>query len=58
VSAAAVKPADSFWIGARYAGRTNPVTVRAETPGGVTFDGGGTTYFGGITFVEGAHHQT
>jgi hypothetical protein len=58
VSAAADKAANSLWIGARYAGRTKPVTVRAETTGEVTFDGGGTTAFGGITFVEGAHHQT
>ncbi len=58
VSAAAGKDVDSLWIGARYAGRANPVTVRAETTGGVIFDGGGTTYFGGITFAEGAHHQS
>jgi hypothetical protein len=58
VSPAAAKRADSLWIGARFAARTNPVTIRAETTGGVTFDGGGATYFGGITFVEGAHHQT
>ena len=35
-----------------------PVTVRAETRGGVTFDGGGATSFGGLTFVDGAHDQT
>jgi hypothetical protein len=58
VSAAAAQRSDSLWIGARFAARTNPVTVRAETTGGVTFDGAGATYFGGITFVEGAHHQT
>jgi hypothetical protein len=58
VSAAASKRSDSLWIGARFADRTKAVTVRAETKGGVTFDGGGTTYFGGLTFVEGAHHQT
>jgi hypothetical protein len=58
VSPASDKKADSLWIGARFAGRTRPVLVRAETTGGVTFDGGGATYFGGITFVEGAHHQT
>jgi len=58
VSPSGNKASDSLWIGARFAGRTNPVTVRAETTGGVTFDGGGTTYFGGITFAEGAHHQT
>jgi hypothetical protein len=52
------KTSQSLWIGSRFAGRTRPVTVRAETTGGVTFDGGGTAYFGGITFVGGAHHQT
>ena len=49
---------NSLWIGARFADRTNPVTVRAETRGGVTFDGGGAAYFGGISFNAGAHHQT
>ena len=58
VSMAVAKRSDSLWIGSRFAGRTNPVTVRAETSGGVTFDGGGTTYFGGISFEDGAHHQT
>ena len=58
VSTAASQMANSLWIGARYAGRTNPVTVRAETPGGVTFDGGGATAFGGISFEAGAHDQT
>ena len=48
--------ANSLWIGARFAGRTKPVLVRAETTGGVTFDGGN-AQFGGISFVEGAHHQ-
>ena len=58
VSPATSKRTDSLWIGARFADRTRPVTVRAETRGGVTFDGGGTTYFGGLSFVEGAHDQT
>jgi hypothetical protein len=58
VSPAGTKRADSLWIGARFASRTNPVTVRAETTGGVTFDGGGATYFGGLSFEEGAHDQT
>lgn len=49
--------ATSLWIGADFASRTNPVTVRAETRGGVIFDGGGATYWGGITFGEGAHDQ-
>jgi hypothetical protein len=58
VSPAAAQRSDSLWIGSRYADRTRPVTVRAETRGGVTFDGGGTTYFGCISFEEGAHDQT
>jgi hypothetical protein len=58
VSPAGLQRADSLWIGARYAGRTRAATVRAETRGGVTFDGGGTTNFGCITFAEGVHDQT
>jgi hypothetical protein len=59
VSGAAYKQPDSLWIGERYAGRTNPVVVRAETTGGVTFDNGNSgEAFGGVTFVAGAHHQT
>jgi hypothetical protein len=58
VSPAASQDPDSLWIGRRFAGRTRPVLVRAETRGGVIFDGGGTTYFGGLSFEEGAHHQT
>ncbi len=58
VSPASGQASDSLWIGSRFAGRTRAVTVRAETSGGVTFDGGGTTGFGGLTFVEGAHDQT
>ena len=42
----------------RFADRTNPVTVRAETSGGVIFDGGGAACFGGISFEDGAHDQT
>jgi hypothetical protein len=57
VSPASQQLSDSMWIGARYAGRTRAVTVRAETPCGVTFDGGG-GYLGGISFEEGAHDQT
>ena len=38
--------------------RTRPVTVRAETRGGVTFDGGGASAFGGLSFEDGAHDQT
>ncbi len=58
ISTAGSQASDSLWIGSRFAGRTNPVTVRAETPGGVVFDGGGRTHFGGISFEEGAHDQT
>ena len=35
----------------------HPVTVRAET-GGVVFDGGGASSFGGLSFEDGAHDQT
>ena len=58
VSAAGLQEPDSLWIGAAFAGRTNAVTVRAETVGGVTIDGRGAPYFGGISFDEGAHDQT
>ena len=58
VSTAASQASNSLWIGSRYAGRTNPVTIRAETSGGVTFDGGGASYFGGLSFEDGAHDQT
>jgi hypothetical protein len=58
VSPAGRQAADSLWIGSRFAGRNNPVTVRAETRGGVVLDGGGASGFGAISFEEGAHHQT
>lgn len=58
VSPASVQASNSLWIGARFADRTNAVTVRAESRGGVIFDGGGTTSFGGLSFEEGAHSQT
>ena len=58
VSPASSQRTDSLWIGARFADRTRSVTVRAETRGGVTFDGGGTTSFGGMSFEDGAHDQT
>ena len=58
VSPASSQASNSLWIGSRYASRTRPVTVRAETPCGVTFDGGGATPYGCISFVEGAHDQT
>jgi hypothetical protein len=34
------------------------VTVRAETRGGVTFDGGGGSGYAGLSFEDGAHDQT
>jgi hypothetical protein len=58
VSTASSQQSDSLWIGNRFAGRTRAVTVRAETRGGVTFDGGGSTSYGGMTFAAGAHDQT
>jgi outer membrane biosynthesis protein TonB len=51
--------ADSLWIGGNaYANRTRPITVRAATIGGVTFDGGGATGYAALSFEDGAHDQT
>lgn len=51
--------ADSLWIGGNaYANRTRPITVRAATIGGVTFDGSGASGYGGLSFEDGAHDQT
>jgi hypothetical protein len=58
VSTAASQQSDSLWIGSRYAGRTRPVTVRAASIGGVTFDGTGGSGYGGLTFADGTHDQT
>jgi len=58
VSTAGSQASDSLWIGAKFAGRTRPIVVRAATSGSATFDGGGAAYFGGISFQAGAHHQT
>ena len=58
VSTAASQQSNSLWIGTKSAGRTRPVTVRAATIGGVTFDGGGGSGYGGLTFADGAHDQT
>lgn len=58
ISNAASKASNSLWIGSAYAGRTRPIVVRAQTNGGVIFDGQGSTWFGGITFAEGARYQT
>lgn len=57
ISAANRRASNSLWIGSRFASRTRPVTVRAQTIGGVTFDAGGGP-MGGISFNSGAHHQT
>jgi hypothetical protein len=57
VTGAGHQASNSLYIGSKYAPRTRPILVRAETPGGVLFDGGGMTYFGGIVFKGGAHHQ-
>jgi hypothetical protein len=58
VSTSSSEHSDALWIGSRFASRTRPVTVRAATPGGVTFDGGGVTGFSCISFEGGAHDQT
>lgn len=58
VSPSSQREADSLWIGAEFAGRRRPVTVRAQTREGVTFDGGGAAPFGCISFEDGAHDQT
>ena len=56
---------DSLWIGSAASGgfafnaRTRAVTVRAETIGGVTFDGTGDAGpYGALSFEDGAHDQT
>src|SRR5205085_8715821 len=49
---------NSLWIGPRFASRTRPVTVRAATIGGVTFDGGGGSSFQALSFEAGVHDQT
>jgi hypothetical protein len=58
VSGASAQRSDSLWVNSRFAARTRPIVVRAETTGGVTFDGGGATYFIGLAFNGGAHDQT
>ena len=52
--------ADSLWIGGdKMVARTRPITVRAETLGGVTLDGTGDTgAYGALSFEDGAHDQT
>jgi hypothetical protein len=60
VSPAGQLKSNSLWIGRDpIAKRTRPILVRAETIGGVTFDGSGATgAFGGLSFEDGAHDQT
>ena len=58
VSPASLKRSDSLWIGSAYAKRTRAVTVRAATRGRVTFNGGGASSFGCISFEQGARNQT
>jgi hypothetical protein len=60
VSPAGLKRSDSLWIGGdAMVARTRPITVRAETVGGVTLDGSGSdTTYGGLSFEDGAHDQT
>ena len=50
--------ASGLWIDQRFAGRTRPVLVRADTTGGVTFSGGGATGWIGLAFRDGVHDQT
>lgn len=47
---------NSLFFGSSFASRTRPCTIRAQTKGGVTFDGGGAT--NGLAVVEGAHDIT
>jgi hypothetical protein len=58
LSEASPARSDSLWINSRFASRTRPVLVRAETTGRVTFDGGGATDWSGLAFNGGAHDQT
>ena len=59
VSPSGQKKSNSLWIGGdKFARRSRPVLVRAETRGGVTLDGGGARAFGALSFEDGAHDQT
>lgn len=58
VSPSNAERADSLWIGSKYADRTRPILVRAQTRGGVILDGTGGSGYGGLSFEDGAHHQT
>ena len=57
-ASSSVGQTSGLWIDARFAGRTNPVLVRAESIGGVTFSGGGATGWRALAFRDGVHHQT
>jgi hypothetical protein len=58
VSPANDTASDSLWIGAKFAGRTRPILVMAQTRGHVIFDGGGGSGYSGLSFEAGAHDQT
>ena len=58
VGNAAERQRGSLYVDKRFARRTRPIIVRAETTGGVTFDGGGGREYMGLAFEEGAHDQT
>lgn len=55
---ASLQGPDGLAINSRFAGRTNPVLVRAETTGSVIFDGGNAINWLALYFGGGAHHQT
>lgn len=59
------KASTSLYIGSLASGasypydtRTNPVTVRAQSTGGVTFSGGGASGKALLMFMDGVHDQT
>ena len=58
VDVAYKQAAKSLYIGSRFAGRTRAITIRAETSGRVTFDGGNAAGGMGLWFGQGAHDQT
>jgi hypothetical protein len=57
ISGSGNQASNSLWIGSKFASRTRPITVRAQTTGGVIFDAGG-GYMGGMSINGGAHDQT
>lgn len=58
VAGASSKGPTALWIGAKFADRTRPILVRAETKGGVMLSGAGANHWIGLSFIEGAHDQT